>query len=213
MALAPDGKLVIGSDASILYGSGRIALNRLLENGDLDPSFNPNVPSGSSVLAVTVQADGKVVIGGDFFRLADPTCCASYDRKGIARLNRDGSVDTTFEVGSGVDPIYVTALELQSDLKVLIGGAFTSYNGVARNRIARVAGDIRTRIADWNYDGSMQLMVVNQPGQTYVVEASTNLTTWTPISTNTPSGTSFQFKDTSATTIGTRLYRVRQVTQ
>ena len=59
----------------------------------------------------------------------------------------------------------------------------------------------------------MQLIVVNQPGQTYVVEASTNLTTWTPVATNTPTGTSFLFKDTNAGTASTRLYRVRQVTQ
>src|SRR5207237_6910492 len=127
IAHCPDGRLLIGSDASILYGSGHIALNRLLENGDLDPDFNPNVPSGSSVLAVAVQADGKVVIGGDFFRLADPTCCALYDRKGIARLNRDGSVDTGFDVGSGVNPTYVTALERQSDLKVLLVRTFVNY--------------------------------------------------------------------------------------
>ena len=162
---------------------------------------------------MAIQPDGKVLIGGDFFRLADPTCCNLYDRKGIARLNRDGSVDASFDVGSGVNPIYVTALELQPDFKILLGGSFTTYNGVARNRIARVAGDIRARITDWNYDGSMQLIVVNQPGQTYVVEASTNLTTWTPVATNTPTGTSFQFKDTNTTTTGTRLYRVRQVTQ
>jgi len=128
-------------------------------------------------------------------------------------LNRDGSVDTTFDVGSGVNPIYVTALELQSDLKVLMGGAFTSYNGVARTRIARVAGDIRTRIADWNYDGSMQLIVVNQPGQTYVVEASTNLTTWTPVATNTPNWHFLPVQRYQRRTASTRLYRVRQVTQ
>src|SRR2546427_11884369 len=101
MAMQSDGKLIIGSDASILYGSGRIALNRLLENGDLDRDFNPNVPSGFSVLAVAMQADGHVIIGGDFNYLADPTCCNRYDRKGIARLHREGAVDTAFDPGAG----------------------------------------------------------------------------------------------------------------
>jgi uncharacterized delta-60 repeat protein len=211
MALQADGRLVIGSDSSITYGSGRIALNRLLANGDLDRSFNPNVPSGSSVLSLALQPDGKVLAGGDFTRLADPTCCALYDRKGIARLNHDGSVDTSFDVGTGVNPAYVTALGLRSDLKVLLGGAFTNYNGVARGGVARLYGDTRARITTWSYNGGLQLTIASQPGKTYVIEASANMTTWTAIGTNTASSSSFQFRDTTVATSGARLYRICEI--
>jgi uncharacterized delta-60 repeat protein len=211
MALQGDGNLIIGSDCSIMYGSGRIAINRLLINGDLDRTFNPNVPSGSSVLSLAAQPDGKVLVGGNFARLANPSCCALYDRKGIARLNSDGSVDTSFDVGTGADPAYVTALHLRSDFKVLLGGAYTSYNGVSRGGIARVHGDTRARITDWNYRGGLQLSVASQPGKTYVIEASSNMITWIPMATNVASASSFSFRDTNTSSLGACLYRVREV--
>jgi len=208
------GNVVVGSDSSIMYGSGRIALNRLLPNGDLDRSFSPNVPSGSWVLALSVQGDGKVIIGGNFTHLGDPTCCALHDRSGIARLNSDGSVDTSFDVGSGANPAYVTAIRLSPDSKTLIGGAFTAYNGVARGGVASLYGDARARITDWSYSNGLQFSVANQPGKTYVIESSSNMTTWTPIATNTVNSGSFQFHDTNSSAGGVRLYRLREaVTQ
>ena len=213
MALQSDGKLLIGADSSIMYGSGRIALNRLLENGDLDRTFNPNVPSGFSVLAVAVQADGHVIIGGDFNYLADPTCCDRYDRKGIARLSADGSVDTTFDPGGGVNPINVAALALQPDLKVLIGGGFTTYNSINRSGVARIHGDLRARIVSASYDGCMQITVTNQANRTYVIEASTNLTDWVPVATNSPSTKSFNYADTNTAVGPMRIYRIRELLQ
>ena len=61
-------------------------------------------------------------------------------RKGIARLNSDGGLDTGFNPGSGANS-NVEYLALQSDGKVLIGGAFTNFNRTARIRIARLNGD------------------------------------------------------------------------
>src|SRR5262249_49356998 len=56
------------------------------------------------------------------------------------RLNKDGSIDTSFNPGTGADgPIY--ALALQRDGSILIGGDFTQVNGIPRNGIARLADD------------------------------------------------------------------------
>jgi hypothetical protein len=54
----------------------------------------------------------------------------------VAQLNVDGSVDTGFDPGSGPNNS-VRALALQSDGKLLIGGAFTNVNNLTRMRIAR----------------------------------------------------------------------------
>lgn len=51
--------------------------------------------------------------------------------------NNAGNIDDTFDPGSGANQ-YVQAIALQSDGKILIGGLFTSYNGTARNYIARI---------------------------------------------------------------------------
>ncbi|HNR29006.1 MAG TPA: tail fiber domain-containing protein, partial [Candidatus Dojkabacteria bacterium] len=58
----------------------------------------------------------------------------------IARINSDGSLDTTFNPGSGANDT-VTSLAIQTDGKIVIGGNFTTYNGTARNRIARINSD------------------------------------------------------------------------
>jgi hypothetical protein len=71
---------------------------RIHADGSLDDSFGPNVPTGDKVWSVALQPDGRVLIGGTFFRLANPSCCALFARNGIARVNPDGSVDTSFDL-------------------------------------------------------------------------------------------------------------------
>jgi uncharacterized delta-60 repeat protein len=88
----------------------------------------------AQVFAVVVQADGKIVVGGDFTRIN------LVERNRIARLNPDGSLDLTFNPGAGPNT-GIRCLALQPDGKILIGGIFTSVNGVARNRIARLKDD------------------------------------------------------------------------
>ncbi len=104
-------------------------------DGSLDETFNPlggvNIVD---VRAVAVQVDGKIVIGGNF------TTVNSVARSRIARLNSDGSLDTSFNPGSGTGGS-VNAIAIQTDGKIVIGGNFTSYNGVARNRVARLNTD------------------------------------------------------------------------
>ncbi|MBL0165146.1 MAG: delta-60 repeat domain-containing protein [Xanthomonadales bacterium] len=54
-------------------------------------------------------------------------------------MNADGSVDRTFAIqGSGSGDVYTLAR--QADGKTVVGGNFTSINGHARNRLARLYG-------------------------------------------------------------------------
>src|SRR6185295_12042057 len=62
------------------------------------------------------------------------------NRNFIARLNANGSLDTSFDPGPGPNAA-IFAMALQSDGKVVIGGDFTSVDGTPRNRIARLNGD------------------------------------------------------------------------
>ncbi|MBI4646394.1 MAG: T9SS type A sorting domain-containing protein [Bacteroidia bacterium] len=73
----------------------------------------------------------KIIIGGDF---------TSYDGTAInriARLNADGTLDGTFNPGTGANGS-VRTTSIQNDGKIIIGGDFSSYNGTGRNRIARI---------------------------------------------------------------------------
>lgn len=101
--------------------------------GDIDTSFNPG--SGFNGLAMVAGiSNGKLIAGGVF---------TSYNGQSIsrvARINTDGSLDTTFNPGTGPNSA-VTALSVVEGGKILIGGAFTSYNGSSTNRIAKLNTD------------------------------------------------------------------------
>src|SRR5687767_10359031 len=89
--------------------------------GDVDLSFDPGSGVNGSVHAIVVQPDGKVIIGGNF------TTVQGLVRYGLARLNADGSGDTTFNPVGGYG-IVAPSLALQPDGKVLVG----HYFGISR---------------------------------------------------------------------------------
>jgi uncharacterized repeat protein (TIGR01451 family) len=56
-------------------------------------------------------------------------------------------------------------------------------------------------------DGSPQVTLKAQSGKTYIIEASTDLQTWTPILTNTMNGPVWDFVDLKDSTVPRRFYR------
>ena len=66
--------------------------------------------------------DGKILVGGSF------TQYKGVAANRIIRLNYDGSIDSTFDYGSGFNNT-VMDIEIQPDGKILAGGYFTTYNG------------------------------------------------------------------------------------
>lgn len=129
-----DGKILIGG-AFLNYGNhSRRGIARLHVDGTLDASFHPGEGADNHVRALAIQSDGKILVAGHFSRFNGVL------RGHLARLNADGSLDATFANGMGADaPIH--AMAVQPDGKILIAGAFRSYNGIARNGIARLNAD------------------------------------------------------------------------
>jgi uncharacterized repeat protein (TIGR01451 family)/uncharacterized delta-60 repeat protein len=106
-------------------------LVRLNNDGSLDTTFNTGFGLNGTVFAIALQPDGKVVIGGDF------TSVNGTSRNGIARLNSDGSLDLSFDPGAGASDS-VRAIAIESDGRILLGGAFHNVNGVTLNHLARL---------------------------------------------------------------------------
>jgi uncharacterized delta-60 repeat protein len=130
-----DEKIVVGGVFNFIHGTRRSGIARLNADGNIDNSFDPGEGTNSgSVYSVAVQPDGKIVIGG-FFNTINVT-----PRNDIARLNPDGSLDTNFDPGEGAGPTGsgVRSVAVQPDGKILLGGDFTTINGVTRNHIARL---------------------------------------------------------------------------
>jgi len=143
-AVQPDGKILIGGDFTTLAPNGRPPVTRnyiarVNVDGTLDPTFNPS--ANSSVRAIALLPDGKIILGGDFSAFA-PNGGASINRTYVVRLNADGTIDATFDSHPN-GPVH--AVTVQADGNTVIGGEFTGFfNGgplVTRNRIARVNTD------------------------------------------------------------------------
>ena len=105
----------------------------------VDQTFN--VGSGAestfaSIGAMAADADGKLLIGGQF------TSMDGRLRPYLARLNPDGSLDTNFDPGLGPN-LPVQTIAVQSDGRILIGGAFTQYDGSECLAFARLWPDGR----------------------------------------------------------------------
>src|SRR4030095_3439375 len=79
--------------------------------------------------SIAVQADGRVLAGGDFTTIGGQT------RNHIARLNMDGTLDMAFNPSANG---FVSAIASQADGQILAGGDFTSIGGQTRNFIARL---------------------------------------------------------------------------
>jgi uncharacterized delta-60 repeat protein len=150
MALQPDGKILLVGGSS----APNLIVARLNSSGAPDTTFNGNgvtlIPVSSfgssfttaSGYGLALQGDGKILVTGK-------ATTASYTSSDLitARLNADGSLDTTFN-GNGLSAVSVFAssdtdqgyaVTEQADGKILVGGqamevgvgffwAFVRYN-------------------------------------------------------------------------------------
>jgi uncharacterized delta-60 repeat protein len=126
-------------------------LLRLNPNGSLDDTFD-TWDINSQVMAVLVDEE-KIVIGGNF---TQPT-------PHIARLNLDGTADSTFSgIGTGPDGA-VNSLTQQSSGKYIIAGEFGSFNGASQVGLARLNanGALDSSFVPGGYRMSKQVAVLN----------------------------------------------------
>ena len=144
VAVQADGKIVVVTPSVILLGRHVYPtylniISRLNPDGSQDAAFASRTVTDTAISSLAVQADGKIIIGGSFER-AD-----GARRRRLARLNADGTLDTTFQPGvtspGTKDDVSVSSLAVQTDGKIIIGGSFTTVDGVLRGGLARLDAD------------------------------------------------------------------------
>ncbi|HRN42905.1 MAG TPA: delta-60 repeat domain-containing protein, partial [Vicingus sp.] len=136
LAIQTDDKIIYGAEYTdainttiTLYKLERLNAN----NGSVDATFNTGTGINGVVTAIAIQSDGKIIIGGSF------TNYNGSSRNYIARINSNGTIDNTFNVGTGFSSFaQIKNIQIQSDGKVVVVGEFTSYNGTARSGIVRI---------------------------------------------------------------------------
>jgi len=156
IAVQADGRILVAgffNGANSIGGATRNRIARLDATTGLADAFDPN--ANNSVRAIAAQTDGKVLVGGDFITLS-PNGGAAVTRNRMARLNPDGTVDTSFNPNANGR---VQSIAVQADGKILAGGNFNGVNsigGQTRNRMARL--DPSTGAAD-SFDPNANLTV------------------------------------------------------
>jgi uncharacterized delta-60 repeat protein len=133
LAIQSDGKILAGGSFTSYNGTSRNRIIRLNTNGTIDTDFNPGTGFNNTVNAITIQADQKILVGGQFATFNGAA------RAFIARLESNGTLDTSIDFGTGFSAsANIRSIAVQADNKILIGGVFTTYNGSSANRIVRI---------------------------------------------------------------------------
>ena len=134
----PSSSGFIGFAQNVNYDySLRLGLFKIDQYGNIDTSFNTGVGfikddiNPAIVKSFIIDLNGKYLVGG-YFSLYN-----GIGANNIIRLNSDGSIDTTFNIGSGFNN-YTNCLLQDSNGKYLVGGYFTGYNGTSSSFIIRL---------------------------------------------------------------------------
>lgn len=134
LALQEDSKILIGGEFTRVQGVQRLRLARLNSDGSLDTAFNPIIeripgedPEGNNygvraVHALVIQRDGRILAGGEF------SAVNGVAHLCVARLNRDGSLDASFDpAGSMGLTDVVRSITLLEDGGMVLAGEFYNY--------------------------------------------------------------------------------------
>ena len=173
LALQANGQILVGGNFAV-NGQTYTDIARLNADGSLDTTFNPGNGADATVRAIVVQPNGQIVMGGDF------TFVNGSPLNGIARLNADGSIDSTgFFNGTGTDgsvysltygtniyyatnvavsvtnnTVLTTNIVLSTNNSIYVGGQFDTVNGTRRVGFARlnIDGTVDTTFLDTAYN-------------------------------------------------------------
>jgi uncharacterized delta-60 repeat protein len=131
MLQLPDGKLLVAGDFTEFDGEPCDHLVRLLPDGRLDLGFDCQNMANGAILGMALQADGGIVVVGDF------TFLKGQPRNRVGRLNPDGSFDASLNPGTG-SALPIRDVAVQADGNIVLCGDFSSFGGFTRERIVRL---------------------------------------------------------------------------
>lgn len=100
-------------------------------NGSLHPSFNLPTEPFLLINDFHILPDDKLYLGGSFQTYNGQTV------NRIVRLNADGSIDTTFNTGSGFNAT-VRRLLVEDSGDILVAGTFSTYDGSPVSRLVKL---------------------------------------------------------------------------
>jgi len=127
-----DGKIIVAGSLS-----SDDFVRRYSANGRFQDSSFAQVNANNSVEVVKLQGDGKILIGGSF------TSVNNSEQGRIVRVNTDGTLDLDFNLNNTEANGVVNDIAVRPNGKIIIGGEFTTYGTVARQKLAQLNPDGR----------------------------------------------------------------------
>ena len=132
-----------------LVGAPQIA--SAATDGTLDTTFNSDgVGADKAIRTVAFAADGKIYIGGDF------TTYRGTAVNALARLNKDGTLDTTFNAGGAgftKSGAQVLSIHVDADGDIYVAGNFAKNNSSDTGDYNTTA--LTTNVIRLNSDGTL----------------------------------------------------------
>lgn len=139
VAVQADGKIVVVGGFTSWNNMRVNGVARLNPDGSRDESMNTSssTATGGYPMAVAVQPDGKVVIGGSFLTWN------GVSAKRLVRLNTDGTQDLAFAaaIGQGAMDGVVSNVMIDTNGKILLSGNFMKWNRVDTRGLIRLNSD------------------------------------------------------------------------
>jgi len=151
LAVQDDGRILAGGYYIELDNTNRNYLVRLNGDGSIDTHFL-NQGMDGTVRVLLLQSDGRILVGGDFANYID-VYGRSTNRPHLARLNSDGTLDTTYAAAPN---FVVISVAIQADGKLIAAGGFPPYAPSPTGNIAR-----------FNIDGSIDSTFATDAGVSF----------------------------------------------
>ncbi len=184
-----DKRIVVVGAFNIVSNCGGVIIKnnivRLLEDGSIDHSFDVGEGAAGGVFCVNQQKDGKILIGGVFYKYRNQYC------RHFARINSDGSLDLTFNYEKTVSSS-VFSITLQDDNKIILTGFFGAYGDfrgyedpnfevdysthITTNGILRLNNDLlNVEQFDYQYTQNTDIKIYPNPASNQIIVDFENL--------------------------------------
>lgn len=162
VALTEGGGVMAGGAFATFGGLDRPRIARVRADGSAESGFRAKVKY--EVRAVLSLEGGRVALAGLFNTVNDVAI------NHLAVLKADGALDPAFRVGTGTDlPVFAMARGPGGTL--VVGGEFTSVQGLSAARIARILPDgaVDSTFQTWSAaDGPVDTLAVDGEGRTVI---------------------------------------------
>ena len=135
-----------------------------LVNGSIDTTFDAAIGFNNVVNSIALDGSGNLIVGGAFSSYKGTT------RLFIVKLNpTTAALDTTFDTETGFNSS-VNSIALDGSGNLIVGGGFTTYKSIARERIAKI--NATTAALDTTFDTASGF---NSSVNSIVLDASGNI--------------------------------------